>query len=147
MPRRMRARRSPGEATTASDPRHQRHADSGEDDLEQQLDPVEALGVGDADGPGDHGAQKGGHDTDDDREPDRDVLPAGYDQATQHTDDQTDDQRGNDAGDSHGVSSSGGETLFVASVSPRFPSAGETKPTHFGFAPVGAPGPETVRQS
>ena len=85
------------DAATRTDTGDERHADRSQDNLEQQLDPVEALRVGDAGGAGENSAQQRGDDTDDQRQPQRDVLLARYDQATQRADDKTDDERGDDA--------------------------------------------------
>ena len=57
---------------------------------------------GDAQGPGDHGAQQGGDDADDHREPNRNVLPARNHEPTERADDKTHDKRGDNASDSHG---------------------------------------------
>src|SRR5262249_40968334 len=59
------------------------------------------VGVGDPERTGDRGADQRGDDTDDHREPDRDVLAPGDDHPPQHADDETDDDRGDDSGDMH----------------------------------------------
>src|SRR4051812_24381433 len=85
----------------AIEPGRERHTDPGEDDLDQQFDPVDALGVGHVERAGDGGADEGGDDTDDDRQPDRDVLTARYDETAERPDDETDDDRHDDPGDTH----------------------------------------------
>jgi|tagenome__1003787_1003787.scaffolds.fasta_scaffold18732003_1 hypothetical protein len=64
-------------------------ADGRQDDLDDQFDPVEAAGVGDAQGAGDSRADERGDDADDDGQPDRDVLLAGNDEPPERTDDET----------------------------------------------------------
>src|SRR5215207_9472827 len=74
---------------------------SGNRDLQQDLDPVDARRDRDTQVLGDERAEDGTDRADDDGEPDGDVLFAGQDQARQRADDQTDDDRGEDAGDVH----------------------------------------------
>jgi hypothetical protein len=65
----------------AVDAGNQRHADDGDDELDQQLEPVDPAGRGgDTHRAGEEGSDDGGDDADDDRQPDRDVLSAGQDE-------------------------------------------------------------------
>lgn len=80
------------------------HADRGEHDLDGQLAPVDALGVGDAEAARDGRADEGGHDPDDHGEPDRYRLAARHDETAQRADHEADDQGGDDSGDVHRTS-------------------------------------------
>jgi inner membrane transporter RhtA len=107
--RTWRARRSssgglPADAAAAVRPGHDRDTDRCHDDLHDELQPVDAAGLGrNAKGTCDERADERCDDTDDDGQPDRDGLPARHDQPTKSADDGTDDDRGNDARDGHGV--------------------------------------------
>jgi hypothetical protein len=69
------------DATAAVDAGNQRHTDDGDDQLDQQLEPVDPAGRGgDPDGSGEERTDEGGDDADHDRQPDRDVLPPGQDE-------------------------------------------------------------------
>ena len=64
----------------AVDADDQRHADDGDDELDCQLEPVDTAGCsGDAHRAGEERSDGGGDHADDDRQPDRDVLPTGQD--------------------------------------------------------------------
>jgi len=83
---------------------HDRHTDRCDDHLDQEFQPVDAARLRrDAESACDERADERGHDADDDRQPDRDGLPARHDQPTKRADDGTDDNRGNDSRDGHGV--------------------------------------------
>src|SRR3954469_14377876 len=66
-------------------------AHRGERDLDDQLDPVDAARVPDAESAGDEAPYECGHDADPDRDPDGDVLPPRHDEPSEGTDDGTDD--------------------------------------------------------
>src|SRR4051794_30668539 len=90
---------------TAVQAAHYADQDDGRTELEQDLDPVDARGVGHPDPPRDTGADERGDDTDDDGQPDGDVLLARQYQPGQRTDDQADHDRADDRLDGHGTRS------------------------------------------
>src|SRR5690606_8771603 len=103
-----RTRRPPGAQAglaaygpAAVDPRDDRDADGGDDDLHDEFDPVDAPGVGHPEQAGDPGADERGHDADQDGQPDRDVLLPRRHETAEETDDGPDDDRGDDARDGH----------------------------------------------
>src|SRR6478735_6087156 len=86
--------RLPADAAAAVRPGHDRDTDRGDDDLDDEFQPVDATGLRrDAERPCDECADERGNDADDDRQPDRDGLPARHDQPTEGADDGTDDDR------------------------------------------------------
>jgi hypothetical protein len=85
--------------TTTVDARHDCHADRGDDDLNDDLNPGDgAVGVGVAQQFGDESADECCDDADDDGQSDRDVLLSRHDEAAEQADDRADD-----AGDGHVV--------------------------------------------
>src|SRR5262249_2131539 len=83
------------EAGDQSDPDH------GQDHLDEQLGPVHARGVTNADLTGDEATQQRGHNADHDGQQHRDVLTAGQQAPDQHADDGADDDCGDNAGSGH----------------------------------------------
>src|SRR6266568_2036576 len=83
-------------AAPATDAGHQEHAEGCQGDLDRVFDPVDAGGLRDTERSGNGRTEQGGHDTDHDRQPDRHVLPTGYDEPAERTDDGTDDDRPDD---------------------------------------------------
>src|SRR5215217_8386368 len=83
------------------DARHDRYPDCGQRHLNDQLNPVNAWGRGHAQSRGDGGANKCRGDTNQQGEPDRNVLPTRRNDAAQDTDDQADHQRSDDSGYFH----------------------------------------------
>src|SRR6478752_6691852 len=88
-------------AATAGD---RGHADRGEDDLEQELDPVHAGGVLHADQAGQPRADEGRDDADDDGQQDRDALTTAHEETAEDADHGADDDGGDDAFGGHGNS-------------------------------------------
>src|SRR5690349_10490743 len=86
----------PEPGARASAARHEGHADGGQGDLDDELDPVDPVGVADAQGLGDHATDEGGDDADGDRDPDGDVLAPRDDESTEGTHDEPDDDRRDD---------------------------------------------------
>jgi ABC-2 family transporter protein len=74
-----------------------------QDDLDEQLDPVDPARASDAHGVGEQRPDEGGDDADDDRQPDGNGLPAWKHQPAERPDDQADDDGADDAGDRHRV--------------------------------------------
>src|SRR6185436_15958400 len=84
---------------------HQEDADGREDDLEEQFDPVDAVGVRDAGGPRDRRSDERRDDADEHRHENPDALLAGNDEPAECADYQADDESRDDAGDGHGPTS------------------------------------------
>ena len=85
-----------------------RDAERGDDDLDKQFEPVDAVrGGGDAHRAGDRRADKCRDDADKDRHQHPDGLLTGKHQATEYADHDADEYCGDDAGDGH-FSSRGG---------------------------------------
>src|SRR5690349_21528568 len=92
-------------AAPAVDADQRTDRDERDHELDQQFEPVDAIGVGgNANRAGDECADERRDDADDDRQPDRDVLLAWQDEPGQATDDGADDDGSNDSGDGHGDS-------------------------------------------
>src|SRR5206468_333968 len=71
--------------------------DGREGDLDEPLDPVDALGVGDVESGGDAAADERGDDADSDRPEDADALAPRDDEPAEDTDHDADDDRADDA--------------------------------------------------
>src|SRR5919106_2597502 len=79
-----------GGASTAPHLADAVNGDRSESDLDDGLDPVEAVGV--TEPLHDERADEGGHDPDENRQPDGDVLLARNDEAPERADDEADDE-------------------------------------------------------
>src|SRR5215217_6354968 len=78
-------------------------ADRSEDDLDDELDPVDTGSDSDPDGGSQCGANQRRRDADQQGEPDRDFLPAGSDEPTESADDQADDEGADEPTDLHAL--------------------------------------------
>src|SRR5215203_7144699 len=78
-------------------------ADRSEDDLDDELDPVDTGSDSDPDGGSKCSANQRRRDADQQGEPDRDFLPAGSDEPTEGADDQADDEGGEEPTDFHAL--------------------------------------------
>src|SRR6185369_12337858 len=75
--------------------------DRGQDDLDQNLEPVDPARIGPAEDAGDRGADERGHDADHNGEPDRDVLLARHHEPAEGADDEANDKCRDHAADGH----------------------------------------------
>src|SRR5215213_7828164 len=78
-------------------------ADRCEDDLDDELDPVDTGSDSDPDGGSQCGANQRSRDADQQGEPDRNFLPAGSDEPTESADDQADDEGADEPTDLHAL--------------------------------------------
>jgi hypothetical protein len=86
-----------GPAAAVINTRYDRYPDRGQRHLNDQLNPVNAWGNSHGQSRGDGGANKRRNDTNQEGEPERDVLPTRRNDASQDTDDQANYQRCDDS--------------------------------------------------